>query len=197
MTGYTGNGRGQVRHRWRIAGWSAAALLLLLPLAAMQVTDEVDWGVADFAVLGVLLAGAGTALELTVRRTGDVAYRAAVGLALAGAFILVILAAGVGIIGRDGDPANLMFAGVLAVGGAGALAARFRPGGMARAMVAMASAQALAALIALVAGWGRPWSGPGEILGLNAFFVALFAASAGLFRRADRETASIPTGGGE
>jgi hypothetical protein len=99
--------------------------------------------------------------------------------------MLVWLSLGVGIIGKDGDPANLMYFGVLAVGIVGALIARFRPRGMARALFAMALAQALVAAIALIAGLGLPWSGPAEILLLNGFFVALFAGSAWLFRRAD------------
>lgn len=43
------------------------------------------------------------------------------------------------------------------------------------------------AVIAVIGGLGRPWSGPAEILILNAFFVGTFAASAWLFRRAARE----------
>lgn len=112
------------------------------------------------------------------------AYRAAIGVALAAACILVWLSLGVGIIGKDGDPANLMYFGVLAVGIIGAVIARFRPHGMARALFAMALAQALVAAIALVARLGLPWSGPAEIVLLNAFFVAMFAGSAWLFRRA-------------
>ena len=41
-------------NRWRIAAWSIAAGLLLLPLLAMQVTDQVDWNLADFAVADLL-----------------------------------------------------------------------------------------------------------------------------------------------
>jgi hypothetical protein len=111
-------------------------------------------------------------------------YRAAIGIALVTACILVWLSLGVGIIGKDGDPANRMYFGVLAVGIIGALIARFRPLGMARALFAMALAQALVAAIALIAGLGLPWSGPAEIVLLNAFFVAMFAGSAWLFRRA-------------
>ena len=61
------------------------------------------------------------------------AYRLAVGVALAAAFILVWLSLGVGIIGADGDPANMVYFGVLAVGIIGAIIARFQPHGMARA----------------------------------------------------------------
>ena len=112
------------------------------------------------------------------------AYRSAVGVALVAALMLVWLSLGVGIIGADGDPANLMYFGVLAVGIFGALVARFRPRGMARTLVTVAFAQALVAGIAIVAGLGRPWSGPLELLLLNGFFVSLFAGSAWLFRRA-------------
>ena len=112
------------------------------------------------------------------------AYRSAVGVALAAALLLVWLSLGVGIIGRDGDPANLMYFGVLAVGIAGAIIARFRPHGMARALFATALAQALVAAIALVAGLGLPWSGPAEVSLLNGFFIAMFSGSAWLFRRA-------------
>ena len=117
-------------------------------------------------------------------KTDKTTYRFAVGVALAAAFILVWLSLGVGIIGRDGDPANLMYFGVLAVGIIGALIARFRPRGMARALFATAVAQTSVAVIALIAGLGYPWSGPLELSVLNGFFVALFVGSAWLFRRA-------------
>ncbi len=127
-------------------------------------------------------------------KTHNTTYRFAVGVAVAAALILVWLSLGVGIIGRDGDPANLMYFGVLAVGIIGALIARFRPHGMARALFATALAQASVAVIALIAGLGRPWSGPLELSALNGFFVALFVGSAVLFRRAGRE--QTPAGAG-
>ena len=119
-------------------------------------------------------------------KRGNPAYRYAVGVALAAVFVLVWLSLGVGIIGADGDRANLMYAGVLAVGIIGSLIARFQPRGMARALVAMAFAQALVAAIALALGLGVPYSPPAEIVALNGFFVALFAGSAWLFQRAAR-----------
>jgi hypothetical protein len=181
-----GSGIGRRASRWRIAAWGTAALLLLLPLGAMQFTDEVDWDVADFAIFGAMLVVAGGTYELAAKMTGNNAYRAAVGVALAAAFILAWLSLGVGIIGKDGDPANLMYFGVLAVGIIGAIIARLQSHGMARALFATALAQALVTAIALIAGLGLPWSGPTEILALNGFFIALFAGSAWLFRRAAR-----------
>jgi hypothetical protein len=59
---------------------------------------------------------------------------------------------------------------------------------MARAMLAMALAQAVVAGIALIGGLGYPWSGPLELTLLNGIFVALFGGSACLFRRAASPT---------
>ncbi len=184
MADDTGNGGRRHGSRWRRARWAAAALLLLLPLVAMQFTDEVNWDVADFAIFGALLISAGVSFELAVRTTGDNAYRAAVGVALAAAFILVWVNGAVGIIGSEDNDANLMYGGVVAVGVIGAIIARFQPQGMARVMFATALTQTLVAVIALVGRMGSPYSGPLEIVTINGFFVALFVGSAVLFRKA-------------
>ncbi|MFQ5568895.1 MAG: hypothetical protein ACE5G0_04420 [Rhodothermales bacterium] len=185
MEGNTENGgRGHV-NRWRIAAWSVAGLILLLPLVAMQFT--VNWDVFDFVVFGALLVGAGVTFELAARMTGNTAYKTAAGVALAAAFLLVWVNVAVGLIGSEDNDANLMYFGVLAVGVVGAFIARFQPRGMALALFATALAQALVAAIALVAGMGSPVSGPLEIVGVNGFFVALFVGSALLFRHAARE----------
>lgn len=188
MAGNTGNGVGRHGGRWRIAVWGTAAFLLLLPLVAMQFTDEVNWDETDFAVVGAMLAVACGTYELAARMTGNRAYRAAVGVAVAAAFILVWMNLAVGIIGTEDNPANLMFGGVLAVGIICAVSARFQPDGMARALVATALAQALVAVIALIAGSGSTGpSWPGSILFLTGIFAALWLISAWLFRKAARE----------
>jgi hypothetical protein len=74
-----------------------------------------------------------------------------------------------------------MYFAVIAVGIVGALMARFRPGGMARVLLAVALTQAAIGAFAIVTGLGRPYSGALELLLLNAFFVALFVSSAWLF----------------
>lgn len=53
-------------------------------------------------------------------RRGTTAYRRAVSVALAAAFVLVWMVGAVGVIGAAGDPADLMYGGVLAVGIIGA-----------------------------------------------------------------------------
>jgi hypothetical protein len=117
----------------------------------------------------------------------NLVYRLAFSLAVAASLILIWLSLGVGIIGADGDPANLMYFAVIAVGVAGAFIARFQAQGMYRVLIAMALIQAVIAIIALAARLGHPWSGPLELSLLNGFFVTLFAGSAWLFRRAAQE----------
>lgn len=43
--------------------WLAAALLLALPALAMLVSDEVNWGLEDFAAFGLMLAGLCAGIE--------------------------------------------------------------------------------------------------------------------------------------
>lgn len=169
--------------RWRIAAWATAALFLLASFVAMQLTDEVDWSAGDFVFAGVLLFGSLGAYEMAARMTGNTAYRAGVGVAIAAAFLLLWVHAAVGITDSDADG---MYLGVVAVGIIGALIARFRPEGMARAMLVTALAQALVGVIALLAGIVPAHNSAFEILGITGFFVALFAGSAMLLREAGR-----------
>jgi len=62
-----------------------AALLLLLPLLAMQFTDDVDWGPLDFAIMGILLFGTGLMCEFVLRKIKNNGYR----IALVGAILIV------------------------------------------------------------------------------------------------------------
>jgi hypothetical protein len=166
----------------------ATAFILLLPLLAMQITDEVAWDLADFAVAGALLAGTGLMHRVAARNVRHIAYRVAVGVALAAALLLVWTNLAVGVIGEPDEPANAMYIGVLVVGTIGTIIARFQPAGMARTLLATALVQALVAVIVLIAGKHQsPGSSVPEILALNGFFVALFIGSAWLFRHAARK----------
>ena len=119
------------------------------------------------------------------------AYRVAAGLALTAAILILWMNAAAGLIGiEDDDPANLLYVGVLAIGFLGALAARFQPRGLARALFATALAQAVVGAIALRL---PNTAGPVQIVLLHGAFVALFAGAALLFRHAARETATHHT----
>ena len=113
------------------------------------------------------------------------AYRAAVAVAVGAALLLVWGMGAVGVIGIEGDPADLMYFGVLAISVSGVIVARFQPDGMARAMFVTAAATGLVAVIALILGKHEAeYSSVFEILGLNGMFATLFVSSAWLFRTA-------------
>jgi hypothetical protein len=135
--------------------------------------------------MGTVLFGIGLAYELIARKMSDSAvYRVAFGIGLLGAFLLFWVNGAVGIIGGEGQPANLLYGGVFAVGLFGSLLARFKPRGMARTLFTAAFVQMLVPVIALFV-WGREisWS-PGlfGVFTLNAFFAVLFVVSAMLFQ---------------
>lgn len=111
-------------------------------------------------------------------------YLTAFGIAICSVIILIWLSLGVGIIGDDGHPANFLYSVVIIIGVVGAIHFRLKPKGMALSLTAMAVAQAIIALLAIVTGLGLPWSGPLELILLNCFFVVMFATSAFLFHKA-------------
>jgi len=43
------------------------ALILSIPLIAMQFTEEVNWTLSDFVIAAVLLLGTGLAIDLVIR----------------------------------------------------------------------------------------------------------------------------------
>jgi signal transduction histidine kinase len=169
-------------NKLRIAVWGFAAALWLAPLVAMQFSREVNWDVFDFVFFGVMLLVALGAWEVVSRMSPNRSYRAGVGVAVVGGFLLVWANAAVGIIGDGGHVANLGFLAVLLVGMAGALLAWFRPAGMARALYATAAANVGLSVACLVAGLDPR----GSVLSL--FFVLFWLLSAGLFRKAARES---------
>lgn len=192
MTRFATRGRPRLYRRWRIARWATVVLLMIVPLVAMQVTEEVDWKAADFAVFGALLGGTCLTFELAASRSRSMAYRAAVAVALGAAFVLVLVNGAVGIIGTERSDANLMYVCVIAIGLVGALIARLRADGMVRVLLATAVAQALVAAIALLAGWGSDGPGwPWDILLLTGFFGALWLTSARLFQKARSAPGSL------
>lgn len=77
----------------------AAAGLLMVPLVAMRFTSEVDWGVFDFIVAGVLLFGTGLAIELALRIVTGFWTRVAAVLGLLFILFLVWAELAVGIFG--------------------------------------------------------------------------------------------------
>ena len=92
------------------------ALILSVPLVAMQFTDEVVWSLADFVLAGALLATIGVALELVVKKTGNLAI--AIGLAALGVAAAVL--------GEADDAPGLVLLGIVLIVSACALGVRTR-----------------------------------------------------------------------
>jgi hypothetical protein len=100
--------------------WSAlrvslgVALILSVPLVAMQFTDEVVWSLADFVLAGALLAVVGVALELAAKKAGNL-------VTAAGIAALGVAAA---VLGNGDDAPGLVLLGIVLIGCAGAISAR-------------------------------------------------------------------------
>jgi asparagine N-glycosylation enzyme membrane subunit Stt3 len=73
------------------------AALLLIPLVAMQFTDEVNWSIADFIVAGALLLGSGLLFDLIIRKIKRMRYRIAISVILVIALLVVWAELAVGI----------------------------------------------------------------------------------------------------
>jgi hypothetical protein len=161
------------------------SFILLIPGAAMLFKVEGwAWGAESFIVSWVLIAGVVLAYKLVTRKSVDRTYRAAAGVALMTGLLLMWINGAVGLIGSEENPANLMYAGVLAVAVIGAVMARLEPSGMAVALFATACAQFMVPLVALILRPADFSPGVVPVFGLNFVFVLLFVASALLFRQA-------------
>lgn len=158
-------------------------LLLMIPLIAMQFSVEVNWNIFDFVVMGALIFSIGMSCVLAMRHATDLVYKVAIAFSLGSLFFLIWANLAVGLIGGGPNPGNLMYIGVVAIGIIGTALSRFTPGGMERTMYAMAFALVIVAIIALLTNMSQyPGSSAVEIIGVNTFFIALFAISGLLFR---------------
>lgn len=85
----------------RTAASSAAwvAVLLLVPMVAMLVTREVNWGIGDFVVAGVLIFSARMAYALAIRKVTSRPGRLAWAVMILIGFLLVWAELAVGISG--------------------------------------------------------------------------------------------------
>lgn len=111
-------------------------------------------------------------------------YKAALILAMGTGLFLIWSALAMGVNGREGDPFERIYLGVLAVGIVGAIASRFQPRGMAGALIATAVAQTLVVVIALVLGkQDEGATSVLEIVAVNGFFILMFLLSGWLFQR--------------
>ncbi len=161
----------------------ATILLLMVPLVAMQFTNEVNWSAGDFILMGALLFGTGSILVLVLRQSDNMVFRAAVTVAIGTTFLMIWANLAVGLIGAGPNPGNLMYAGVIAVLFVGIYLSKFKAVGLEYAMYATALALVVHTIIALITGMQHyPSSSVLEIVGVNLFFMAPYAVAGLLFR---------------
>jgi hypothetical protein len=170
---------------WRIARWSAAAILLATPAVMMQISDGWHWGAGAFVAFGIILGGIVSLYELSARKFASTAYGIGVTVALITSFLVILMNIVGSITGREEDPVNLSFFGLVLAAATGAFAARLRPDGMARAMLGTAGVQAfLGMMIATAPSTLQTPRGVVGVLLVSGFFMALWLISAACFWKA-------------
>ena len=82
-----------------IITFGIVAFILAIPLVAMQFTDEVNWKLSDFVVMGALLSITGIAIELVTRKVRSAHWRIIITLVILLILFLVWAELAVGIFG--------------------------------------------------------------------------------------------------
>ena len=153
--------------------------LLMVPLVASQVVDGWNWPAGTFVFAYVLFFGTALAYSLIARTMGAWAYKAGVGLALVTGFAMGW--SNMVHTSESENPVNLLYFGVLAVGGVGAWLTRLEARGLARSLFAMA---VVLAVLAVILSSAAPLGLERRVAIGHGIFVVLFAASGLLFRHA-------------
>jgi hypothetical protein len=156
-----------------------ALAVLMVPLVASRVVEGWNWGAGSFVFVYVLFFATGMVYALIARKMGAWSYKAGVGVALVAGFVLGW--SNMVQVADSENPANLVYYGVLVVGGVGAWLARLEARGLALTLFAMA---ATLALMAVMLPSGAPPDLARNMAIGHGVFVALFTASGLLFRHA-------------
>lgn len=151
--------------------------LITLAILAIPLIAQRNRGVFDFVLFGALLFGAGLTYELIAAKGTSTRYKQGVGLAVITSLILLWMNGAVGIIGSEDNPMNMMYFGVIGVGIIGVVLARFQSRGMAYAAFAMAIAQMLVPIVAMIINDVSWTPGVAGIFVINAGFALLFVGA--------------------
>ncbi len=174
----------QLKFYQTVPGVALATLLVLsIPLIAMQFTNEVNWSLADFILMGALLFSAGASYILITRYANNFVYRLAMAAAIGSTLLMIWANLAVGLIGSGPHAGNLFYGGVVVLIVAGAILSNLKAKGMQYAMFTAAGSLVLLASIALLSKMQEyPGSSVQEIIGVNAFFATLYLLTGLLFR---------------
>lgn len=165
-----------------------AASLLLIPLAAMFLTEEMNWSVMDFIIVWLLLFSSGITYRLVTRKKRTISYKVAIGLAVLTGLFMMWVNLGVGIFGSGPNPVNLLYPVILTIGLFGSIISRFHAKGMSYTLFLMAIANTLLAIFAVIYNSYVPTEERVvQIIMINFFFIVMWTASGLLFRNAIKE----------
>ncbi len=167
-------------NKLRRAGWILAAVVLCIPLVAMQFTNEVNWTLGDFIAAGVIIGGIGLMSEFLVRVSRDGYYRAGAACALAAVFLTIWSNLAVGIIGSEDNMFNMWYFGLVLLAILGAAIVKFRAAGMAAISLLAVAVMAVLGLLAD--------DTPARIWPQTAFLATPWALAAIFFRQAHNRT---------
>ena len=85
--------------KMRIKILQMVGLLLIIPLIAMQLTDEVEWSLFDFIIMGTLLLITGLMGEIIFKKVKKYKHRVILYVVVAITFLLIWAELAVGIFG--------------------------------------------------------------------------------------------------
>jgi hypothetical protein len=162
--------------------------LLLIPFIAMQFTSEVNWGPADFLIMGALLFGLGLSIKWLIDKSDNLVYRIAVAMALGTTFLLIWANLGVGLVGAGPNVPNVLYLSVVVIGLSGMFISRLKSAGMERTMYGVTLViLAITGTTLLMGFQNHANSSIQEILLVNGIFAGLYLLAALLFRSVARK----------
>ncbi|GAB4339876.1 MAG: hypothetical protein Kow0037_25380 [Calditrichia bacterium] len=160
------------------------ALILLIPLIATHYSTAFDWKPEDFLVAGVLIGGSLTVYRWLAGRLRNRMLKVAWMLFIFTTLLLIWVNLAVGIVGNEGEPANLLFYLLPLLGSIFAARVRFRPAEMARILRLMGIIQVmLGGMFYILSPQITSHGSPGHILLLSLFFATGWFGSAFFFHR--------------
>jgi len=175
--------RGSIRRQMLYVAMGTSTLLMI-PLLAMIMTTEVNWGIFDFIVMGILISGTGMLYVLVSRISDNTAYRVATAITIFTGFLIIWINLAVGIIGAEDNPANLLYIVVFLIGITGAGISRLKPRGLSTTLFIATIFHLIIPVIAMIF-WNSSLHDPfglNRVLLINSVIGGLLLVAAILFR---------------
>jgi len=159
--------------------------VILIPLIAMQFSEEVNWDMFDFLIAWILIFGAGFTFQLISMKTEATSYKIATGLAVFASLAILWINGAVGIIGNENNPLNLLYGFVLTMVIFGSFIAQLEAKAMSRVMLSTAATHLL---VSLIGGFLYVSENPGVsisgVINANLIFIVFWGLSALFFQKA-------------